>query len=106
LSCWIRFQKSYRGPEKLVSAAIGSYGVDTNGYSDSRATDQYHKRTDKHHVRDHYNGSDQIHTAGGAGMDIRHVGHSVIHTPNHDLHPKNILHVSKATKVFCSLVAS
>jgi histone deacetylase 1/2 len=38
LSCWIRFQKSYRGPEKIVSAAIGSYGVDTNGYSDSRAT--------------------------------------------------------------------
>jgi hypothetical protein len=36
-------------------------------------------------VRDRYNGNEQIHTASGAGMDIRHVGNSVIHTPHHDL---------------------
>jgi histone deacetylase 1/2 len=35
-------------------------------------------------------------------MDIRHVGHSVLHTPNHDLHLKNILHVPTATKSLLS----
>jgi hypothetical protein len=49
-------------------------------------------------VRDHYNGNEQIHTANGAGMDIRHVGNYVLHTHNHDLHLKNIIHVPQATK--------
>jgi histone deacetylase 1/2 len=35
-------------------------------------------------------------------MDIRHIGHSLIHTPNHDLHLKNILHVPNATKSLLS----
>jgi histone deacetylase 1/2 len=35
-------------------------------------------------------------------MDIHHIGHSVMHTPNHDLHLKNILHVPKATKSLLS----
>jgi histone deacetylase 1/2 len=35
-------------------------------------------------------------------MDIRHVGHSVFHTPTHDLHLKNILHVPKASKSLLS----
>jgi hypothetical protein len=39
LNCWKRFQKNYRGPEKSVGAAVGQYGVDTNWYSDSGATD-------------------------------------------------------------------
>jgi hypothetical protein len=30
LACWKRFQKNYRGPEKLVGAAYGSYGFDSN----------------------------------------------------------------------------
>jgi histone deacetylase 1/2 len=49
-------------------------------------------------VRDRYNGNKQIHTSSGSGMDIHHIGNSVIHTPTHDLHPKNILHVPQATK--------
>jgi histone deacetylase 1/2 len=53
-------------------------------------------------VRDRYNGNEQIHTANGAGMDIRHVGHSVIRTPSHDLHLNNVLHVPKATKSLLS----
>jgi hypothetical protein len=57
---------------------------------------------EKLHVRDCYNGNGQIHTAGGSGMDMHHVGQSVIHTPTHDLHLKNILHVSQATKSLLS----
>jgi hypothetical protein len=39
LNCWKRFQKSYHGPEKTAGATVGLYGVDTNWYSDSGATD-------------------------------------------------------------------
>jgi hypothetical protein len=49
-------------------------------------------------VRDRYNENEQIHTANGAGMDIHHVRNSVLHTPNHDLHLKNIIHVPQTTK--------
>jgi histone deacetylase 1/2 len=31
-------------------------------------------------------------------MDIRQTGHFVIHTPHHDLHLNNILHVPQASK--------
>jgi histone deacetylase 1/2 len=53
-------------------------------------------------VRDRYNGNEQIHTASGSGMNIHHIGHSVIHTPSHDLHLNNILHVPQATKSLLS----
>jgi histone deacetylase 1/2 len=104
LNCWKRFNKNYRGPEKSAGEAYGngSYGVDTNWYSDSGATDHVTSELEKLHVRDRYHGNEQIHTTNGTGMDIRHVGHSVIHTPNHDLHLKNILHVPTATKSLLS----
>lgn len=47
--------------------------------------------------------TDQIHAANGAGMDITHIGHSHIHTPNRDLHLRNILHVPKASKSLVSV---
>jgi histone deacetylase 1/2 len=98
VNCWKRHQKNYRGPEKSVGTAYGSYGVDTNWYTDSGATDHITGELEKLHVRDRYNGNEQIHTASGSGMDIHHIGNSVIHTPTHDLHLKNILHVPQATK--------
>jgi histone deacetylase 1/2 len=50
-------------------------------------------------VRDRYNGNEQIHTCSGSGMNIHHIGHSVvIDTPTHDLNLNNILHVPEATK--------
>jgi hypothetical protein len=49
-------------------------------------------------MRDRYNGNEQIHTTSGSGMDIHHIGYSVIHIPTHNLHLKNILHVPQATK--------
>ena len=46
---------------------------------------------------------DQIHTASGTGMDISHVGHSIVHTPYRNLHLNNILHVPKAKKKLVSV---
>jgi histone deacetylase 1/2 len=91
-----------QGPEKSAGAAYGSYGVDTNWYIDSGATDHITGELENLHVRDHYNGNEQIHTASGSGMDIHHVGHSVFHTHTHDLHLNNILYVPKATKSILS----
>jgi histone deacetylase 1/2 len=97
-----QLQKNYRGPEKSVGAAYGSYGVDTNWYTNSGATDHISGEMEKLHVRDRYNGNERIHTVSGSAMDIHHIGHSVIHTPSHDLHLKNILHVPEATKSLVS----
>jgi hypothetical protein len=88
--------------EKSAGIAYGSYGVETNWYTDSGATDHITRELDKLHVRDRYNGNEQIHTASGSGMDIHHIGNSVIHTPTHDLHLNNILHVPQATKILLS----
>jgi histone deacetylase 1/2 len=54
-------------------------------------------------VRDRYNGSEQIHTANGAGMQISHIGHSTIHTLSRSLNLKNILHVPSSKKNLLSV---
>jgi hypothetical protein len=105
-----RFKKGYPGPDRSAGASYGSgggsssgsYGVDTNWYSDSGSTDHATSELEKLHVRDRYNGNEQIHTASGTGIDKHKVGHSVFHTPSHDLHLKNILHVPKASKSLLS----
>jgi hypothetical protein len=97
LQCWKRFQKNYHGPDRTAGAAVGSHGVDTAWYSDTGATDHITSELEKLHVRDRYHGNEQIHTANGAGMDIHHVGQSVIRSPTHDVHLKNILHVPDAS---------
>ncbi|KAK1649357.1 hypothetical protein QYE76_067162 [Lolium multiflorum] len=59
--------KNYHGPERTAGAAVGSYGIDTNWYADSGATDHITGELEKLQVRDCYTGNEQIHTASGAG---------------------------------------
>jgi hypothetical protein len=74
LNCWKRHQKNYRGPEKSAGAAYGSYGVDTNSYTDSGATNHITGELEKLHVRDRHNDNEQIHTArDGEHNTIGHV---------------------------------
>ena len=54
-------------------------------------------------MRERYNGQDQVHVANGLGMMIRHVGQSVISTPDRNLHLNNILHVPSANKNLISV---
>jgi hypothetical protein len=54
-------------------------------------------------VRDKYHGKEQIQTVGGSGMSIRHVGHSILHTPIRALHLQNILHAPHANKHLLSV---
>jgi hypothetical protein len=60
LNYWKRFNKGYRGPDKSDGAIYGSYsyGVDTNWYIDTGATDHVTGELEKLHVHDHYNGNE------------------------------------------------
>jgi hypothetical protein len=50
------------GEEKSANNA-NFYGADSNWYADSGATDHIMGELDKLHVKDNYNGNDQIYTA-------------------------------------------
>lgn len=52
--------------EKNANASITNYGVDSNWYTDSGATDHVMGELDKQMIHDRYNGGEQIHTANGA----------------------------------------
>jgi hypothetical protein len=100
--CYKRFDPNYMGEEKSANST-NSYGVDSNWYADSGATDHVTGELDKLVTRDTYNGNDQIYTANGTGMCIQHVGQSIIHTPHRDLIIHNVLHVSQASKNLTSV---
>jgi histone deacetylase 1/2 len=74
------------------------YGVDTNWYVDSGATNHITRELEKLTVRDKYKGLDQVHIVSGAGMKIDETGHSFVHTPDRDLLQNNVLYVPKANK--------
>lgn len=54
-------------------------------------------------VRDKYNGTDQVHTASGVGMEIDKTSQSIVHTPDQDLLLNNVLYVPKANKNLFSM---
>jgi hypothetical protein len=107
ITCWHRFNADFV-PDTNRSAAAASAsqgGGDSIWYTDTGATDHITGELDKLAVHERYNGTDQIRTASGAGMDINRIGHSVIHTPSRDLHLKNILHAPQPPKIlFPSIV--
>jgi hypothetical protein len=90
-------QTAHMGEEKTANSAQ-SYGVDSNWYADSGATDHVTGDFDKLAMGDTYNGNDQMYTASGTCMRIMHIGHSIIRTSHHDLSLSNILHVPQASK--------
>jgi hypothetical protein len=85
------------GEDKSANIAH-SYGVDSNWYADSGAMDHVTGELNKLAMRDTYNGNDQIYTASGIGMGIKHICQSTIGTPYHDLKCNHVLHVPQASK--------
>jgi hypothetical protein len=96
------FDPTYMGEEKNANTAM-SYGVDSNWYADSRATDHVTGELGKLAMKDAYNGNEQIYNTSGSGMRIEHVSESAIHTPYRDLRLKHVLHVPQATKNLASV---
>jgi hypothetical protein len=99
--CWYRYDEDYQ--QKTTGSASTGYGVDTNWYADSGASDHITSELDKLTVRDRYHGHDQVRTANGAGMHINSIGHSTLYTHNSNLHLCNILHVPSASKNLISV---
>lgn len=54
-------------------------------------------------VHDKYGGRYQVHSASGAGMEIDHIGSSILRTPTSDIHLRKILHVPRASKNLLSV---
>jgi hypothetical protein len=82
---------------------MGSYGIDTNWYTDTGASNHITGELDRLTMSERYNGQDQIHGPNGKGMDIHHIRHSLYYTPNNNLRLDNILHVPKGTKSILSV---
>lgn len=102
--CWHRYDGNFVPDQRYAgTAASGSYGVDTNWYTDTGATDHITGELEKLSLREKYNGGDQIHTASGTGMNISHTGSTKIHTQHRDLCLNHVLHVPQATKNLVSV---
>lgn len=89
--------------ERHANAAYAAYNIDNAWYTDTSSTDNITSELNKLSMRERYNGTNQIHTASGAGMTICHVGQSVLHAPSRDLILNNVLHVPKAKKILVSI---
>ena len=103
VDCWHRYDENFIPDERLVAASSAAYTVDTNWYTDTGATDHVTSDLEKLSFREKYKGGDHIHTASGAGMEIKHVGHTIVPTPSKPLHLNNILHVPQAAKNLVSV---
>lgn len=82
---------------------MSSYGVDTNWYIDSGSTDHITNALENLTTHEQYTGHDQIHEANGKGMNISHIGNSIIHTPKRNFSFNNVLHVPSASKNLVSV---
>jgi hypothetical protein len=60
---------------------VASSIVDNSWYTNSGATDHITRDLDKLTMHDTYGGRDQIHATNGSGMNIAHIGTSIIPTP-------------------------
>jgi hypothetical protein len=89
--------------QRFAAAATTSYGVDTNWYADTGATDYIMGELDKLTMKNKYIGEEQIHTASGIGMKISHIGHTTIYTTSKNIHLNNVLYVLEATKNLVSI---
>jgi hypothetical protein len=82
---------------------MASSVVDNSWYTNSGATDHITRDLDKLTMHDTYGGRDQIHAANGSGMNIAHIGTSIIPTPTRTLALNNVLHVPSTHKNLISV---
>jgi histone deacetylase 1/2 len=104
--CHKRFDASFQGvsgQRSFSTATNNSYGIDTNWYTDSGATNHITRELEKLTAKDKYHGNDQVHTASGACMRISHIGKSFVCTPNRDLVLNNFLYIPKVGKNLVSV---
>jgi hypothetical protein len=97
--CWWRYSDDKKKRDDAEKGAhLASYGVDTNWYADSGATDHITSELNKLLIVNKYHGQDNVRTAEGTGMHISNIGNSILRTPHGSFDLNNILHVPNASK--------
>jgi hypothetical protein len=85
--------------------ACPSTSIDPNWYLDSSATDHITDELEKLTMHERYNGNDKIRAANSAGMDINHIGKSIIPTSSCLLHLNHIsMFLMPANSLFPSII--
>jgi hypothetical protein len=79
IRCFKQFNRSWNGPpQKSASSTTNSYGVGTNWYMYSGATNHTIGELYLLSICDKYTGGDHIHAANGSGMRIDSVGNNIL----------------------------
>ncbi|KAK1647074.1 hypothetical protein QYE76_064879 [Lolium multiflorum] len=82
--CWWRYSdRDSDDEDDSRSREKGAYGVDTNWYMDSGATDHITGQLNKLHTRDNYQGRDQVNNASGAENASTDSEDDSLQTPEH-----------------------
>lgn len=91
-------------PEKSASSAVNSYyGVNTNWYTDTRATDHITSDLNRLSVHEKYNANEQIRTISGAIRNVNRIGYATVSTPSRSLFLNDVLHVPQAKNNLASV---
>jgi hypothetical protein len=101
--CWYRYDEEYVPDNRMAAMASSSTGNDPNRYLDSGATDHITRQLERLTMHDRYNGANHIRAANGAGMEIMHIGKSVLPTSTRPLHLNNVFHVPHTHKHLVSI---
>lgn len=99
--CWYRYDED-DAEEPSANTVTHSNGGPT-WYTDTGATDHITSELDKLAVRDRYTGGDQIQTASGSGMAIKHIGNAFIRSSDRSLLLNDVLHVPETQKNIISV---
>jgi hypothetical protein len=99
-TCWYCYNDD--APDHRTTT-MASSGADPNWYTDLGATDNIIGDWDNLTMHDTYLGQDQIHAANRLGMNIKHIGNSIILTSGRNLILNNVLHASSTYKNIISI---
>jgi hypothetical protein len=80
-----------------------SYGMDTNWYIDTGATDHITSKLDKLSMKEKYGGQEKIQSANGSGMRISYIDNSTLQIPERNLHLNNVLSIPSTQKNLLSV---
>jgi hypothetical protein len=102
--CWYRFDPDFVPRERTTANVNNGGHYNNNGgwVMDTGATDHITSELERLHAHECYHGNDQIHAANGAGMNITHIGETIIPTHDQNLHLKDVLLVPEASKILIS----
>jgi hypothetical protein len=104
--CWYRFDEEFIPDNRLATMVSSSRGNDPNWYIDSGATDHITGELEKLMMHECFHGKEKIRAANGAGMNIVHIGKSILPSSTCPLHLNHVLHVPRAHKHLVPFIGS